>query len=275
MLGKLPVVAATLCVICIGGSNSLADEAPATARETESAQHARTRLMAMAELLAGLDKFSFEMRAGYDVLQSNGQMIEFGEDRQVSVQRPNQARIAQQASDGGGDLVLFDGKYITAFDADSNVYAQTPQPEDLDTAILYLLRGLKMRLPLAPLLLTTFPEELQRHLLEVELVETSDILGPTADHIAARTDEVDFQVWIARGKRAWPLRIVITYRQLEEYPQFWADLSAWDAAAKFDKLSFVFEPPADATRIPFAAHFTTEPPAPVADDQSAARGARE
>lgn len=277
MPGKLPMVAVAAFAVCVGLATSLASEAPAPApaRETESVQQARARLMAMAELLAGLDKFSFEMRAGYDVLQASGQMIEFGEHRQVSVQRPNRARIEQQASDGSRELVLFDGKYITVFDADSDVYAHTPQPEDLDTAIMYLLRDLKMRLPLAPLLLTTFPKELQRHLLEVELVEATDILGVTADHIAARTDEVDFQVWIARGKRAWPLRIVITYRQLEEYPQFWADLSEWDAAAKFDKLSFTFEPPADATRIPFAAHFSTASPAPVTGDKPATKGAKQ
>jgi hypothetical protein len=275
MPSKLPGLVAAVFALCISGATSAAAETPAASQETESAQQARARLMAMAELLAGLDKFSFKMRAGYDVPQASGQMIEFGERRHVSVRRPNRARIEQRASDGSRDLVLFDGKHITVFDADSSVFAYTPQPEDLDTAIMYLLRDLHMRLPLAPLLMTSFPQELQRHLQAVEFVETTDILGPEADHIAARTDEVDFQVWIATGKRAWPLRIVITYRQLDGYPQFWADLSDWDAAAKFDKLSFVFEPPADATRIPFAAQFSIEPPGPATGDKPTAKGAEQ
>ena len=275
MLGKLPVLAAAAFALSIGGASSLAAETTAATQHMESAQQARARLMAMAELLAGLEKFSFSMRADYDVPQQNGQMIEFGERRQVAVQRPNRARIEQQASDGSRDLVLFDGKHITVFDADSSVFAYTPQPEDLDTAIMYLLRDLRMRLPLAPLLMTRFPQELQRHLLAAEFVETTDILGQEADHIAARTDEVDFQVWIATGKRAWPLRIVITYRQLAGYPQFRADLSDWDGAAKFDKLSFVFEPPAKAARIPFAVHFTTEPPGPAKGDKPTAKGAEQ
>ena len=153
-----------------------------------------------------------------------------------------------------------DGQHITVLDASTNVFAQAPTSgEDLDDAIHYLLDSLKLKLPLAPLLMASFPEVLRRHVVEADLVETTDILGSTADHIAARTQEVDFQVWIAQGNQPWPLRIVIDYRLLPGSPQYWADLSDWNPSPTFKQQTFVFKQPAGATRIPFAVQFLTEP----------------
>jgi len=233
-------------------------DAPA-AGPTESQQFARQRLLEMAGYLGGLEKFSVDMHANYDVLQDNGQMIEFGEVRKISVKRPDQARIEQVASDGNRDLVVFDGKDMSVYSTDSAVFAQVAQPADLDTAVMYLLEGLKLRLPLAPLLLTNFRQILESRVVEAEFVETTDMFGQSADHIAARTDAMEFQVWIADGEQPWPLRIVMTYNQLEGWPQFRANLSNWDASPKFDQTQFVFKPARDAKRIPFAAHFTTAP----------------
>jgi hypothetical protein len=70
---------------------------------------------------------------------------------------------------------------------------------------------------------------------------------------------VDFQVWIAKGDQPWPLRIVINYRLMPGSPQFRANLSDWNPSPKFTQKTFVFEQPAGATQIPFAAQFLTEP----------------
>jgi len=240
-----------------------------SATETETQAYASKRLQDMAQWLAGLKEYTVTMSANYDVVQESGQKIEFGELRKISVLRPDHARIEQQASDGRRDLLLFDGENITVLDASRNVFAQAPTPgEDLDDAINYLLDSLKLRLPLAPLLMATFPQELRRHVVEADLVETTDLLGSSADSIAARTQEVDFQVWIARGAQPWPLRIVINYRSMPGSPQFRANLSDWNSSPKFNKQTFVFERPAGATQIPFAAQFLTEPTAQAVDAAS-------
>ena len=241
-----------------------ADSAP----ETESEAYAGQRLQEMASWLAGLEEYAVTMRAGYDVLQDSGQMIEFAELRKISLKRPDKARIEQQASDGVRDLLVFDGNDITILDASSNVFAQAPAPgANLDDAIHYLLDSLGLRLPLAPMLMTSFPETLRQHVVEVDLVEATDLLGPTTDHIAARTQEVDFQIWVTQGDEPWPLRIVINYRLLPGSPQFWANLSEWSRSPAFNSQTFLFEQPAGATRIPFAAQFLT---GPAAEDAGAA-----
>lgn len=224
----------------------------ATATETESQQFARARLMEMASFLGGTGKFSVTLRVAYDVVQDNGQKIEFGEVRDVSVQRPDRVRIVESASHGDRDMVVFDGQFITVLDGETGLYARAPQPGDIDATVVHFVRDLQMRLPLAPVLMQGLADELQRRVQSIEYVERTDILGEPAHHIAARTAKADFQVWIADGKRPLPLRIVMSYPAEEGQPQFRADFSKWNLSPRFSKSTFEFKPPANASQIVFA-----------------------
>ena len=43
--------------------------------------------------------------------------------------------------------------------------------------------------------------------------------GVECDSLAFRTEEVDWQIWIAHGDRPYPCRFVITTKQLTNRPQ--------------------------------------------------------
>src|SRR5690606_12239540 len=232
-----------------------ADAAVATepTTETESQQFARARLMEMAGLLGKTERLSVSLNIAYDVVQENGQKIEFGEIRELALQRPDRLRIMEIASHGDRGLTLFDGERITSLDGDTKVYAQVPQPGDIDASIIHFVRDLQMRLPLAPLMLTKASEELQRRIQSIDYVEHTDILGAPAHHIAARTASVDFQVWVADGDRPLPLRVILTYRAEDGQPQFWAQLSDWNLAPEVTDATFSFKPAEGAQRIAFLA----------------------
>ncbi len=232
------------------------------AQESPAKQMARVRLMEMAHFLAGAEKFSFTLRSGHDALQANGQKIEFGATRQVVVQRPDRVRIAYAGSDGHRELMLFDGRNITLFDAASAVYAQGPQPGDIDATVVHFVRDLRMKMPLAPMLMKAFPAELERRMLSIDYVEHTDILGQHAHHVAGRTGTVDFQVWIADGPRPLPLRIVLGYKTEPGHPQFWAQFSDWNLAPEFPGGAFDFVAPQGAGRIPFAVEALSLAPQP-------------
>ncbi|MBS1190486.1 MAG: hypothetical protein H6R10_2278 [Rhodocyclaceae bacterium] len=243
--------------------------APAAA-QTESQQFARARLMEMAKFLAGTEKFSVELRIGYEVVQADGQKIEFGEMRQVSVQRPDRMRVVELESGGDGNQMLLDGKRITVLNGRTGLFAQAPQPGDIDASVVYFVRDLQMRLPLAPLLMKSLPDELSRRVQRIEYVEHTDILGKPAHHIAARGANVDLQVWIADGARPVPLRIVLTYPLAVGQPQFWADFSRWNLSPGFDKAAFTFKPPANGKQIMFSVQFV-----PAARTQQAAESRKQ
>ena len=208
----------------------------------------------MAFFLAGTQRFSVDIRSGYDVVEKSGQKIEFGEVRHIRVSRPDHLRIEIERGNEEKGLVVFNGKDITIYIANDNVYATTSKPGNLDQAIRHAVADLKIRVPLSVMLLSNFPAEIQTRVIAADYVEKATIADVPCDHIAARTaDGVDFQVWMARGDQPLPRRVVITYKQQKGQPQYWADLTNWNLSPDTSDALFEFAPPTGAEQIPFLA----------------------
>ena len=247
-------------------------KAPVAAAVTESQAQASAILMRMADFLGRAQRFSVSVRGGYDAVQESGQKIEFGEIRKVTLSRPDRLRIEGERSDGAKTLTVFNGKEIVLIDAASNVYATAPQPGGLDDTIFHFVKDLGMRLPLAVLLVSQLPAELEDRVRLVDYVEKTNIHGSTSHHLAARTDTVDFQVWVADGDTPLPQRVVITYKKTKGEPQFWAQFSDWNLAPAIEDSTFLAKPPDGAQKVAFAAQLPRLSPA--ARKPSADKGAK-
>ena len=240
--------------------------------DTASQAQARAILMKMAEFLGGTPNFRVGVRSGYDAVQPSGQKIEFGEYRTVTLSRPDRLRIESERSDGAKTLVVLTGKEIALVDFSSKVYATAPQPGTLDESIVYFVRDLGMRLPLAALLLNRLPAELQDRVRSVNYVEKTSIYGTASHHLAARTDTVDLQVWVADGDKPLPQRIVLTYKKAAGQPQFWAQFIDWNLAPQLDNATFSVQIPDGLQKVAFAAQLPRASPA--AGKPSAKKGGK-
>jgi hypothetical protein len=211
---------------------------------------AAARIEAMANLLAKAQRLGVAVDCTYDVVQDSGQKIEFGERRELTLRRPDRARVAVTRRDGSRREILFDGTQLTAFDLDEKVYATVPKPGTVDAALAYYTQDLKMRLPLRQLFAADLPEELKPALGSARLVGKETVGGVATDHVAFRRDPADVQLWIARDGDPLPQRIVITYRLAEGQPQFEADFHGWTFNPDVPDSAFTFAPAAGAARIP-------------------------
>jgi hypothetical protein len=218
--------------------------------------NAEAILKRMAEFLAKTQQFTVNLNDSFDVVQESGQKIEFGENRKITISRPNGLRVELEESNGEKHTVLYDGKDITVFSPSQNVYAQTTKPGGIDEAVRYFLKDLHMRLPLAALLLSRFPAEVESRTQSLDYVEKTLIDGVSVHHLAGRTETVDYQVWIAEGSQPLPLRIVLTYKNAEGQPEFRAQFSDWNLAAKVQDSQFAFTPPEGARKIAFQAQLS-------------------
>ena len=250
-------VSAFLLVLALLATGALvaqeaAPPAAATTESTESQREARALLKSMAEYLAGMEYFRCTSTNGYETVQANGQKVEFGETREIFLARPNRLRVEEVSSDGVSDLTLFDGRQITAVSAGFNVYAQAPQPPSLEDALVYFVRDLRMRAPLALLLSTHVRTDLLELAKNVDYVERTKVGRKDAHHIAAQSESVDFEFWIADGSKPLPLRVVITYKSAPGQPKFWSDISNWQTNRKLSDKRFQLELPEGAREIPFA-----------------------
>lgn len=236
-----------------GDTPSIAqDTAPEEAAPDEAViePEAMDALRRMAETLAQTQRFSVTIRASYDVVQETGEKIEFGERRVVTLSRPDTLRVESQESDGKRTEVTFDGKAITVFNPAENVYAQIEKTGSVDDAVRYLAQEIRVRLPLALLLVSTLPDELERRLESLAYVERDTLTAVPSDHLVGQTEDVDFQVWISTGDKPLPQRITITYKTDEGEPQYRADLTDWNLEPDATPAQLAFRPPDGAERIP-------------------------
>ena len=202
--------------------------------------------------LVGAEQLKLTAEFGFDVLQDDGQKLEFGARQEISIQRPDKARVSFTRRDGVNGGILFDGKRIAFFNHDEKVYAIEPFEGDIDAAFDHLAGELGIPMPLNDFFSSDPARALAEKLDSGYVVGESTVAGVLCDHLAMRNDEVDFQVWIARGENPLPRRIVITYKKEEGSPQFWAQFIDWDLAPKINDKTFAFDPPEGSEEIQFA-----------------------
>jgi hypothetical protein len=264
-LMKVQMPTTTLAALML--ATTLAQSAAAAGNAEPAGPDPRAVLSGMAGFLGAQDSFSVRIKSGYDAVQDSGTKVEFMERRDVVVDRPGRMRIDIVRSDGDRSVVLADGKTVTAQNLTRNVYAQTEAKASLDDTIVHFVRDLKMRLPLAMLMLSKLEGELAGRVVNAEYVETTSILGEPAHHIVASTDTMDFQVWVSAGKEPLPQRVVLTYRDEEGTPQYRATFEDWDLSPRVRDGMFEFEAPKGASKIAF---LNQVPPVAVSNAAAAA-----
>lgn len=247
------VVLMLLVVLIVGVTPAMAAAETPASDVVEQDPEAKEILMKMAGFLAEAPAFSMTLRSSYDAIQENGQSIEFGEQRRILLQRPDRLRVETQRSDGEQALLLFDGKQIIAFKADDNVYVRVEKTGTVDDALVYAVRDLQFILPMARLLHTGFPQQIEKRLTAISYVEENTLFDVVTDHLAIRSEDVDIQLWVTQGDQPLLRRIVLTYKNAPGQPQFRGEFSEWSFSPEINTDSFSFTPPADAEQVPLIA----------------------
>jgi len=117
-------------------------------------------------------------------------------------------------------------------------------PGTIDALVTSLRDDLGRPVPGADLLVTDPAAVLMDGAKDVKDLGAGVIGGTVCDHFAVRTDDVDWQIWIAQGETPYPCRYVITTRGVAGWPEYRLDVSSWgkgSAAAEF-----AFAPPEGA-----------------------------
>lgn len=206
----------------------------------------------MADFLSKVQSFSVTVDIGYDAVQEDGQKIEFGSVRDITIVRPNKARFDITERDGGKNGFIFDGNQISVFSSDQKVYATAQKSGTIDEAFDYFTEHLDMTLPPSQLFHNNVSAELAQLVTSVRYVDQQTIAGVLCDQLAGTTEDVEFQIWIARGDKPLPQRYIITYKHDGGEPQFRGQFSNWNLSPKVSDSLFAFTPPKGMEKIPFA-----------------------
>jgi hypothetical protein len=232
-------------------ADAKAKKVPAAAAEPSADPKATEIVQRMAERIVAAERLRLGGEIAWDVVQADGQTLEFGATREVVLQRPDHLRVDIEVREAGKRRLLYDGKQIVLQDLEQNVYATAPRTGPVDETVEFVSDRLGIPVALSEFLSPDLPKILSERLDSASYVGESTIDGARCDHVALRNEVGGMQLWVGQ-EDSLPRRITITYEQEDGRPQFRARLSGWDLSPKVKDSTFAFDPPKDAEKIAFA-----------------------
>lgn len=211
-------------------------------------EEARHLVKSMSDYLADQKAISFAYDTNLEVVTADHQKLLLASSGKIEMGRPDKLRATRFGGFANVEMT-FDGKTVTLFGKDANLYAQAEAPGTIENLIDVLRDKLQRPIPGADLLLQDVYSELMRDVVDVKDLGSGVIGGVECDHLAFRTREVDWQIWIAQGERPYPCRYVITASQVDQGPQYSVQISDWKTGADVVADDFGFSNTTNAGKV--------------------------
>lgn len=227
--------------------------APAAAADPGRAEavdpKSKEALARMSAYLKTLDAFTVRAETSKDELVDGDFKAQKSATVTLSVRRPDGLR-AEVSGDDGDRVFVYDGKTLVVHARTENYYATMPAPPTIREALDAAEARHGVELPLLDLLYAATGDDLGSGVVAAGDIGPSRVAGCDCEHYAFRGKNVDWQLWIERGDRPLPRKIVITTKDDPTRPQYAAVLT-WDLSPRFDAATFTFSPPKGAMPIAF------------------------
>jgi hypothetical protein len=238
-----------------------ADAAPAQAKKATAPEPDPDQvLQKMCGFLKSQAQFTYKAEVADDQAYQGGK-LQYAIDLETFVRRPDRLRVNAE-----GDLVnkqfFFDGKTITLYDKDHNVYGVLQVPPDIESALDKANKDFGVRVALTDLASPQLCEPLRKRIKQSLYVGLHKVRGVPSHHLSFDGENVQLQVWIKTGDKPLPLKVVLTHKELPASPQWSAYLFDWNFSSQLPDKLFVFTPPRGAENIKFVPLKTDRAPKP-------------
>ena len=233
-----------LIAVEIAGPLPSGAQSPAVEPEAVQALHLAT------DYLAGLKQFRAEMDTVIEFVLPDGQKLQNGHRVSVAVQRPNKLR-AERVGDIVDQVFSYDGTSLSIDLPRAKYYATVAAPPTLEEMLDFAREKLDVIAPASDLIYKNAFERLTEGLTSAFVVGPASVAGVACDQLAFRNAEVDWQIWIERGKKPLVRKFVVTSKKMPQSPQFMVVISKWDTAPKLADAAFSFVPAKNALKIDF------------------------
>ena len=210
--------------------------------------YAKHQMKAMSDYMAKQTALSFGYDANLEIVTPDHQKLTLANSGTVDLNRPDKIRAMR---DGGFSNVemIFDGKTLTVLHKDANIYAQADVPGTLDHLIDELRDKFHKPVPGADLLMSNIYDQLMPNVTDTKDLGSGVIGGTECDHFAFRTQDVDWQIWVAQGDQPYPCRYVITSKKVDQGPQYSVQVRDWKTGSEVAADNFAFANTTNAKKI--------------------------
>jgi hypothetical protein len=253
------LTAALMMATTLGGPGAARAATPA-AKPPAVDPEAMAALDKMGGFLRAQKTFSVDTESTTDLVLDSGQKVKRTSIAHLKVERPDKLR-ADIDSDEKTQQIFYDGKTFTIFQPQVGFYADFAAPPTLAEMADVAEKRYGIDLPLADLFYWGSDKSHAAHVTSAINLGPTVIKGVSCDHFAFRQPDVDWQIWIQRGDRPLPAKLVVTTVGVKAEPEHEVVMT-WNLDARIDAHAFAFVPPPGAHKIQFEALAPLSPAVP-------------
>ncbi len=237
---KITVASALAATLLLGaGGSAVAGDSGASSKLDPQAD---ALLKNMSDYMAGLKSFSADTYVFDEQIMGDGFKLSILRSGSVKMQRPNKLFVTRKGMLRDQE-VFFDGSRLLVHGKGLGASIEVPVSGDVDAALDAATETFGAELPARDLLSTDAYTPMMEPVEESAYLGTVEIGGVNCRHLAFRTDEVDWQLWVEEGERPLPCRNTITSKWTYGAPQFTVTLANWQVNPKFPASDFEFTAP--------------------------------
>ena len=237
-------------VLAQQSSASTAQVAPPP-HATEVEEDALKALRRMGAYLETLKTFGITANTSLEVVTVDGQRLQLDGVTTYKVRRPN-GFVIELKSDIKNRTFVYDGKTFTVYAPELKYYATVDAPSTNIATLDKIYDKFGIALPLEDLFHWNGEQTREAKLLSGFVVGPATIDGVPTEQYAFREKDMDWQIWIQKGDRPLPKKLVIIDRTDEAAPTYTARLT-WVENPPLTQQDFTFTPASGAKPIKFMA----------------------
>ena len=210
-------------------------------------------LKKMGGFLREQQNFSVRTKTETDMVLESGQKVRTTSNGELKVRRPDHLR-ADMMSTNKQRQFFYDGKTFTLFSPQTGFYSVVDAPPTILRLADLLEDRYGMELPLVDLFRWGSDEQGEEGFSKITsatFVGTTKIDGVDTDQYAFRQPGVDWQIWIERGDRPVPRKLLLTTTDDDAQPEHSVEMT-WNLNSKTEDAAFAFVPPKDSAEIAMA-----------------------
>lgn len=211
-------------------------------------EDAQKVLQGMSAYIGGLEAFSTQTEIDFEVVDIEGQKLQFISSGALSVQRPGRLHLTRKGAVMDAELFL-SGNQMTIHGKNLNAYVQIGDQSSIEYAIETLRATLDFGAPGADFIYASPADRLLTETTSGYHVGMTTIDGQSVHHLAFRNQTVDWQIWVADSDQPVPLKYIITNKWVMGAPQYTIRFRNWNVTPTLENSLFQFVPPNGAKKL--------------------------
>ena len=225
---------------CAAGSAMVAAATVLSLPSSAEESDAKVLFKAMSDYISAQNELSFSYDANLEIVTADMMKVGFASSGTVALVRPDKIRVTRTG--GFADVEMaYDGTVLSVLGKKLNVFTSMETKGSIDDLIDTLRFDYGAEAPAADLLSSNPNDAMMSNVTSAMDLGSGVIRGQMCDHLAFRTREVDWQIWIAQGDRPYPCRFEITSKLTAMAPSYRIDVSDWKSGAGVAGNSFRIE----------------------------------